>query len=335
MKKPKITVFMAAYNTSGFIEESILSILNQTFIDFELLIIDDGSTDNTALIVKTFNDTRIRFIQNNGNKGLPFTRNRLLELARGEYIAILDSDDIAYPERLGLQLNFFSSNPEVALCGGHGKIIDKNGVESEKKIIVPTGDSIGMQMLFGNPFINSSTMFKTEIFRELNGYRDFALAEDYDLFTRISERHKVANIDAFLVKYRIHGENITLKRSEDQKKNELKILKNMQGNLGMSFNINNLNRHEELFTNNLNEAHFQGYFELLVSMKIANTKSKRFDIIKMNQFLFNKWYEILRLKKSNTKALNWFFKKELYDREFFNFKQFRKIFKISLRGLIN
>ncbi|TBO45163.1 glycosyltransferase family 2 protein [Pedobacter kyonggii] len=335
MKSPKITAFIAAYNASDYIEESVSSILNQTFKDFELIIIDDGSTDDTALAVKKFNDNRIRFLQNDVNKGLPFTRNRLLELANGEYIAILDSDDIAYPDRFQLQLNFFSSHPEVALCGGHGTIINENGIEADKKIIVPTDDSINMRMLFANSFINSSTMFKTEIFKALNGYRDFALAEDFDLFTRISEKYKVANIDAFLVKYRIHGENITIKRSEDQGKNELEILKNMQDNLGMSFNTSSLNLHKELLTNNLNEAHFAGYLELLIAMKVANTKSKRFDTAKLNRFLFNKWYEILRLKKSNAKALNWYFKKELYNVAYFNFKQFRKIFKITLRGLIS
>ncbi|OWK69445.1 glycosyltransferase [Pedobacter sp. AJM] len=335
MKSPKITVFMAAYNVSAYIEESISSILNQTFKDFEFIIIDDGSTDDTALVVKKFSDSRIIFIQNDGNKGLPFTRNRLLELARGEYIAILDSDDIAYPERLQLQLSFFSSHPEVALCGGHGKIINEDGIEHEKKIIVPTNDLISMHMLFGNPFINSSTMFKTQIFRELNGYRNFALAEDFDLFIRISEKYTIANIDAFLVKYRIHGQNITIKRSEDQEQNESEILKYLQQTLGMAFNINTLKMHKELLTNQIDETHFFAYFELLVNMKIANLESNRFNIIKMNRFLFNKWYEIIRSKKSNVKALNWYFKKELYSMEYFNFKQFRKIFKSSLRGLIN
>lgn len=335
MISPKITVFMAAYNVSGYIAESISSILNQTFKDFEFIIIDDGSTDDTALIVKKFNDSRISFIQNDGNKGIPFTRNRLLELAKGEYIAILDSDDIAYPERLQLQLDFFSSHPEAALCGGHGKIIDENGIETGTEIIVATDDSINMRMLFGNPFINSSTMFKTEIFRALSGYKNFALAEDFDLFIRISEKHKVRNIDVFLVKYRVHGENITIKRSEEQEKHELEILKNIQENLGISHTENSLSLHKELLTNNLNEGRFLEYFELLFAMKSANLKSKRFDIPKMNQFLFNKWYEILRLKRSNIKALNWYFKKELYSAEYFNFKQFRKMFKSSFRGLIN
>lgn len=335
MKKPKITAFMAAYNVSDYIAESISSVLNQTFKDFEFIIIDDGSTDDTALVVKKFNDSRIHFIQNDGNKGIPFTRNRLLDLAQGEYIAVLDSDDIAYPDRFQLQLIFFSSHPEAALCGGHGKIINKNGIETDKKIIVPTDDLVNMRMLFGNPFINSSTMFKTQIFREFNGYRNFALAEDFDLFIRISQKYKVANIDEFLVKYRIHGENITIKRSKDQEKHELHILENMQKNLGISFNTNTLNLHKELFMNNLSDTHFPGYFELLVAMKTANMKSKRFDVAKMNQFLFNKWYEILLSKRSNIKALSWYFKKELYCWEYSTFKQFRKMFKSSFRGLIN
>lgn len=326
---------MAAYNAASYIKDSISSIINQTFKDFELIIIDDGSTDDTALVVKQFNDDRIRFIQNDENKGLPFTRNKLLELARGEFIAILDSDDIAYPERLQLQLSFFYSHPEIALCGGHGKIINENGTESDKEIKVVTDDSINMQILFGNPFINSSTMFKTQIFRELNGYRDFALAEDFDLFIRVSEKYKIANIDAFLVKYRIHGENITIKRSEEQEKHELEILKNIQDKLGMSPTVSSLNLHKELLYNNLNKAHFPGYFQLLSAMKMANAQSKRFDENKLNRFLFNKWYEILRLKKSDAKALKWYFKKELYQPAYFNFKHFRKIFKINLRGLIN
>ncbi|WP_293788901.1 glycosyltransferase [uncultured Pedobacter sp.] len=335
MTSPVITVFMAAYNSSGFIEESIASILTQTFKDFEFIIIDDGSTDDTASVVKKFTDSRIRFIQNEGNKGLPYTRNRLLTLAKGEYIAILDSDDIAYPNRLQLQLDFLYAHPEIALCGGHSKIIDKNGLESNNEIIAPTDDSINMRILFTNPFVNSSTMFKTQAFKEVNGYRDYALAEDFDLFIRISEKYKVANIDAFLVKYRIHGENITIKRSEDQEKNELQILKYIQDSLGMPFNITHLNLHKQLFTNNLKKTSFLSYFDLLNAMKTANTKSKRFDQQKVNRFLFNKWFEILKSKKANVKALNWYFKKELYHPSFFNFKQFRKVFKISLRGLIS
>jgi glycosyltransferase involved in cell wall biosynthesis len=113
---PKITVFMAAYNSENYISDSIKSILDQSFSDFELLIINDGSTDLTVDIIEKFNDPRIRLVHNDKNRGLTYTRNVALTEALGEYIAILDSDDIAVKNRLELQYNFFQQHPEYALC---------------------------------------------------------------------------------------------------------------------------------------------------------------------------------------------------------------------------
>lgn len=335
MKNPKITVFMAAYNAAPFIAESISSILNQTFNDFELLIVNDGSTDDTSSIVEKFNDNRIRLIHNDGNKGLPITRNRLLVLARGEYIAILDSDDIAYPDRLQTQLEFLDEHSEIALCGGHANIIDENGIVQNRKLIVPTGESVNMALLFHNPFVNSSTMFKANIFRELNGYKDFALSEDFDLFVRISEKYPVTNLDKFLVKYRIHGKNITLKRSDEQLKSERKIIKNMQTTMGMPSNSALIDLHMELFTANIYVGNYAKYYTLFKAMKIANQQSKRYNIDQFDSFLFNKWHEIIKLKKANIHALSWYFKKGLFSWTYFNFKAFRKVFKTSLRGLFS
>lgn len=137
MGHPKITVFMAAYNQADFIQQSINSVLTQSFSDFELIIVNDGSIDNTTTIVESFNDNRIRLVHNDGNKGLIYTRNRLLTLAQGEYIAILDGDDIAYQDRLKLQYNFLLANPEVVLCGGHAAIINEHGNKTGDKLRVP------------------------------------------------------------------------------------------------------------------------------------------------------------------------------------------------------
>jgi glycosyltransferase involved in cell wall biosynthesis len=335
MKNPKITVFMAAYNAAEFIAESISSILNQTFNDFELLIVNDGSTDNTSSIVEMFNDSRIRLINNDGNKGLPDTRNRLLKLARGEYIAILDSDDIAYPDRLQAQFEFLNEHPEIALCGGHAKIIDQDGIIQNKKLIVPTGENVNLELLFVNPFINSSTMFRTYVFREVNGYRDFALSEDFDLFVRISEKYLTTNLDKFLVKYRIHGKNITIKRSNEQVKSEREILQNMQATLGIVSNQVLINLHLELFTSNLNPSNYSEYYKLFKEMKTANQQSKRYTFEQFDRYLFNQWYEIIKLQRSNKHALRWYFKKDLFSRNYFSFKQFRKVLKTSIRGLLN
>ncbi|TCD12755.1 glycosyltransferase [Pedobacter frigidisoli] len=333
--EPKITVFMAAYNAAPFIEESITSILNQTFRDFEFIIVDDGSTDETASIIEGFNDSRILLVKNETNKGLQFTRNRLLNLARGMYIAILDADDVALPERLEKQYNFLSTQPQIALCGGHAEIIDEHGVIQQRKIIVPTNQHVNMYMLFCNPFINSSSMFRTEVFIELNGYHDYVISEDFDLFIRFSEKYEVANIDEFLVKYRIHGNNITLKKSDSQIECELKILGNMQKALGMSADANLLNIHLELFTSNIKLKHHFDYFKLLKTIKLANDESHRFNVEQFHKFIFQKCIELIKLQKANKKALSWYFDSNLFRWTYFNFKQFRKISKISLRGIFS
>ncbi len=117
VKFPLVTVSMVVFNGELHIREAIESILNQSFTDLELLIINDGSTDATLDIINQFKDPRIRLLSNDGNKGVAFTRNRSLQEARGVYFAILDSDDIAKPNRLEIQVNFMNAHPETAICG--------------------------------------------------------------------------------------------------------------------------------------------------------------------------------------------------------------------------
>lgn len=135
MNSPLVTVFMAVYNGQKYISEAINSILNQTFRDFELLIIDDGSTDNTIDNIKLFTDDRIRLIQNHKNLGLFVTRNYGIDQAKGKYFAILDSDDIAFPNRLQIQVNFMERNPQYALCGAKAKVINQMGEEID--VLIP------------------------------------------------------------------------------------------------------------------------------------------------------------------------------------------------------
>ena len=114
---PKLSVIMPAYNAEKYIGEAIESILNQTFTDFEFIIIDDGSSDHTADIIKGFHDERIRFIQNEKNSGVANTLNKGLELSQGEYIARMDADDISLPARFEKQVAFMEANPDVAVVG--------------------------------------------------------------------------------------------------------------------------------------------------------------------------------------------------------------------------
>ncbi|WP_426327162.1 glycosyltransferase family 2 protein [Pedobacter sp. R-06] len=334
MRQPKITVFMAAYNQADFIGKSIDSILTQSFSDFELVVVNDGSTDNTATIVESFNDNRIRLVHNDGNKGLVYTRNRLLTLAQGEYIAILDADDIAYPDRLKLQHNFLLANPEIALCGGHAAIIDEHNHKTGGKLIVPV-DNVDLFMLFGNPFVNSTTMFKTSVFIELNGYQNYSISEDFDLFIRMAEKYKVTNLNEIFVDYRVHGNNTSTLNLDTRLANERKIIRHLQERIGLPYNERWLSLHIELFNWTLVKKHLNNYLLLFHELKLANNISKRYNQETVNRFFFNKWMEVLISNQINALTLKWYFKHELFQSAYFNFKKFRKALKNSIKQLLS
>jgi len=335
MGHPKITVFMAAYNQADFIQQSINSVLTQSFSDFELIIVNDGSIDNTTTIVESFNDNRIRLVHNDGNKGLIYTRNRLLTLAQGEYIAILDGDDIAYQDRLKLQYNFLLANPEVVLCGGHAAIINEHGNKTGDKLRVPVNNTIDLFMLFGNPFVNSTTMFKTSVFTELNGYQNYTISEDFDLFIRMAEKYKVANLDETLVDYRVHSNNTSTLNTNTRLANERKIISHMQKRIGLPYDERRLNLHVELFNWTPVKEHLNDYSFLFNEFKLANNISKRYDPKIFNQFLFNKWMDILKFDQINSLSLKWYFKNEIFESDYFSFKKFRRAFKNSIKQLLN
>ncbi|WP_279634125.1 glycosyltransferase family 2 protein [Pedobacter miscanthi] len=328
---PKITVFMAAYNQTNYIKKSIESILSQSFTDFELIVLNDGSTDDTVANVNTFNDERIILVHNESNKGLVFTRNRLLDLAKGEFIAILDSDDIAYPNRLKLQYEFLKSNPNVVLCGGHANVIDENNKKTGQKLNVPVDDNIDLFMLFGNPFVNSTTMFKRTIFNEFLGYREYAPAEDFDLFSRISEKYRIANIDHVLVEYRIHSNNTSFSNSDVLFKQEQKILKNLLNKIGISESGNFADIHIELFKSDYKLKNLNNYLHFFDALKQANGKSNRYDQLRLERFLYQKWLQILGSPNVDMLILNWYFRKEVFTWGNFDLKKFRKAFKKSIK----
>lgn len=330
---PKVTVFMAVFNTERYVSEAIKSILSQTFKDFELLIVDDGSTDSSEAIIKGFKDKRIRLLSNLENKGLLYTRNLALEHAHGKYIAILDSDDIAFPSRLQLQFNFMETHPDIALCGGHATIIDSKGHQKEERFIEPIGESVPMHALFGNPFINSSTMFKTSVFKELNGYRNYAPSEDFELFLRMAERYPITNIDHELVKYRIHDYNISKTQSDIQRSSEMRIIDDMHNRLNIESNQPLKDIHFSLFSRKYSTYSFLDFYTFLILLKDKNQTQRKYDPDAFNKLLFNKWLEILTAKKAGRKTLSLFFKRALFSGSKATFKQFRRAFKQSIKGL--
>jgi len=221
---PFISVLMPAYNAEKYIGEAIESVLNQIFTDFELLIINDGSTDRTEKIILSYNDNRIRYIKNEKNIGVSATRNKGIELAKGKYCALLDADDIALPQRFKKQVDFLETHTDHVLCGSWAYLINSKGKKTGRIKFIDNDNLLKISYLFSNALINPSVMLRTEILKKIKFRQEFLAAGDFDLFLRIVDSGlKIANIPEFLVKYRWHDTNISVKNETMQfeKKNEL------------------------------------------------------------------------------------------------------------------
>lgn len=212
----KITIVMPVYNTKKYVDQAIQSILNQSFQDFEFIIIDDGSTDKSLSIIKSFNDKRIQIIQNKKNLGLIKTLNKGIDLAKGKYIARMDADDIAKPERLAKQLRFLEKHTNYALVGTQANFIFEDKLSNSQFKMETNSDLLATLSLFNCPFIHPSVMIRTEILKEFYYNEDFTAAEDYELWTRILKKYPCANLNEGLLHYRLHDNNISTLQNNEQ-----------------------------------------------------------------------------------------------------------------------
>jgi len=212
MAKPVVSVIMPAFNREKYIAESIKSALSQSFKDFELIIIDDGSTDKTFQIAKSFEkDPRVRVVKNEKNLGIAKTRNRGLELAKADLIAPLDSDDVWLDEnKLRKQVEFLQINKDYCLLGGGIMHIDTDS-KHVKKVLFPVYDSVIRKIILQfNPFPQSTLLYRRSVALECGGYSsEYKVADDYDLWLKMGLKYKFTNIPQILAGYRIHGGNIT------------------------------------------------------------------------------------------------------------------------------
>lgn len=207
---PRVTVLLPVYNGEGHLRESLESILSQTFEDFELLVIDDGSTDRSASILASCEDPRLRVVRNRTNIGLPRTLNRGIGLARGEFIARQDADDISDVRRLEKQVAFLDAHPEISLVGSAFAEIDSYGVVGEKVVLPTAPDEIRWDLFFYCTFIHSAVTIKRQVLRSVGGYDDaYAYAQDYELWTRLSKTEEMANLESCLVWYRVSDASMT------------------------------------------------------------------------------------------------------------------------------
>lgn len=215
LKSPAISVVMPVYNMEEYVAESVGSILNQTFSNWELIIVDDGSTDGTAEILRSFTDSRIRVLTNFRNKGNYPARNRGCRLAKGKYIAVMDADDVCYPNRLQVQYDYLEAHPDVLLVGSGWHFM--GGLDRNVEVLTDYED-IKLFLLDNSCFLHPSVMLRSEVMRAVGGYDEhYMYAGDYDLLCRLALRGKIENIPDRLVAYRWHPGQITQAHRSQQR----------------------------------------------------------------------------------------------------------------------
>lgn len=210
---PLVSVIIPCYNAERYVERAIRSIMEQTYKNLEIIIIDDCSTDSTGKIIKELaqQDSRIVYISNTENLKVVKTVNKAIELCNGEYIARMDADDISLKDRIAKQLNFLLSNNDIDLIGGNSVCIDANDNILRFRTFYPNQhNKIIKQIPYKVTFSNPTVMGKKSFFIDLLGYRNVEIAEDYDLWIRgMLEGKRFANLSDILIYYRIHQNQAT------------------------------------------------------------------------------------------------------------------------------
>jgi glycosyltransferase involved in cell wall biosynthesis len=205
----EVSVIIAAYNAERYIRDAIESVLCQTFADFELIVVDDGSTDDTAAILDSFTDNRIKVVHQE-NAGRYIANNRAMSLARGQYIANLDADDLFLPQKLERQVSYLDENPDIGLVGTLATIVHpKTGVEYLSHYLI-TDAEIRRHIVRVNPIIHSSVVFRKRVVDTVGPYStEVAYGADYEYWIRIMRDFKVENIPEVLVVKREFSEGMT------------------------------------------------------------------------------------------------------------------------------
>lgn len=227
MTAPLLTVLLPAYNAEKYIEETLNSILNQTFKDFELIVIDDCSTDNTNKLISKFSDERIRLIRNEENLKLIKTLNKGIKLANGKYLARIDADDICLLERFEKQIEYLETHPDTAVLGTDIEFIDEKSKSIGRGIKHPT---MHAEILWG--FYRRASIYHPTVMVNLELLKDdfyydenYPHAEDYELWMRLGDKFQLANLDEILVRYRVHGESVTQSFNEISVQSTLRAIR--------------------------------------------------------------------------------------------------------------
>ncbi|NLT51847.1 MAG: glycosyltransferase [Ignavibacteria bacterium] len=226
MHNELVSVIITTFNGEKFIRESVDSIVRQTYKNLEIIVIDDGSNDNTADIIKSISDNRIKYFRTENN-GHVSALNYGLSLSNGDYVSILDHDDIAMPQKIEKQMNCILSNPELGVISHFFLVMDERGKIIYEIHLPKEDEEIKKELCLQNIISHSGVLYKKKIVLEAGGYREkYGKIADYDLWLRLRLNTKFINLDEMLLKYRKHnnGQSFSLKSIKEANISILKVL---------------------------------------------------------------------------------------------------------------
>jgi len=292
LQQDLISVIMPVYNAERYVYQAIDSVLNQTYKNIELIVINDGSTDNSKQIIQSINDLRIKYIDNDENSGIVFSRNRGVKLAKGNFVGMVDADDIVHPEKFEQQINFLNQNPDFGMVGSWVRFINEDGnrLSGGWKLKAPPA-MITSIMLFKNYFLQSAVLYRTSCLNKFSFEDGFDILEDYLIWFRILKECKAWNLPKYLVDYRVHGQGVTKKHDNERVEKEKRVFSIQLKEIGIDASDHELELHSLIRTDEpikdiktLKDIHLW-----LLKIKSSNKKSKQYNDKYLSKVVANRW----------------------------------------------
>jgi len=330
-----VTVLMPVYNAESYLREAIESILNQTFTNFEFLIINDGSTDNSKSIILSYTDSRIRFVENETNIKLIATLNNGIDLAKGKYIARMDADDISILTRLEKQVAFLDKHPEYVACSSWVETFSETNKSNTIKY-EESHDLIKVKSLYQNHFCHGASLFRKDVLAESNLRFEskFIHSEDYYFFVKLSELGKLFNIQETLLRVRHHDSNVSVLSRNIQYENSIIVIKYQLHKIGLNTDAIDFALYFRFFCSSfdLSKSEIMHIEKLIKTIISANKKSNYIQHQLIGDYFSGKWFalclnstnlgfwifrtfmksEILKQSKTNTKDILKLFIKAMF-----------------------
>ncbi len=307
LKKGLISVIMSNYNTpEEYLREAMESILNQTYSDFEFIIVDDCSTDDSLKIIKSYKDPRVSIIENNVNMGITKSLNRALAVSKGEYVARMDADDICLPERFQKQVDFLKQNPDTIVCGTWVELFGDGANAFNEKYsckTLPEKEILQINLLFGNHMniIHPTAMFNHRLLKNNNiTYNEnYIYAQDYRMWVDCVQKGELSNIPEVLFKYRIHNKAVSSDKKNVQNECAKNIMAEQLSWIGLDLPEDWETIHWGLLTGR--KPYDIRYKNRIETILKHNKKHKVFNHKKLKKVLWEKWTETSYFALSKTR----------------------------------